>query len=230
VKATWPPKDHLPVTGPVDAVRLYYRPIVGPILRRRAVWIDRVLTGRPPDNLLEVGYGSGILQPTLARHARTLYGVDIHDRAAEVAARLAELDVDTTLVQADGERLPFADNRFGVVVMVSTLSFIPDPAAALREAKRVLRPGGRLVALVPRTVPMADQVWELLTRRNPDEEFGVGRQQVARALTAELPVTRRQRRPHIVPPAFAPYELVVADKPLEIRPQTRDGERPGSED
>ena len=209
------------MTGPVDAVRLYYRPIVGPVLRRRAAWIDSALAGRPPDNLLEVGYGSGILQPALSGYARALYGVDIHPYGAVVAARLAELGITTRLVQGNGEQLPFADEMFGAVVMVSTLSFIPDPAAALREAKRVLRPGGRLVALVPRAVPLADHLWELFSRRSTTEDFEGRRSAVGRAITAELPVTRRQRRPHIVPPGLAPYELVMADKPLPLPVQPR---------
>ena len=217
MKGTWPPKGHLPTTGPVDTVDLYYMPVVGQLLRRRASWLESVLTGRPPDTLLEVGYGSGILQPMLARHAKPLYGIDIHPYASEVADRLSDLGITTRLVNGDGQHLPFATASFGTVVMVSTLSFIPDPAAALREAKRVLRPGGRLVALVPRMVPAADRMWGRLSRRNAEEEFGTGRQQVAGAIAAELPVTRRQRRPYALPPGLAPYELVVADKPVELR-------------
>ena len=214
MRGRWPPKEHLPVTGPVDSVRLYYRPVVGPLLRRRAAWIESALSGRPREHLLEVGYGSGILQPTLAQHAGALYGVDIHPHGAQVTSQLAELGIETTLVQARGEELPFAPDTFGAVVMISTLSFVADPAAALRDAKRVLRPGGRLVALVPRALPVADRMWEVLTGRSTSNDFGDRRRLVGRAITAELPVTRRQRRPHVVPPALAPYELVIADKPL----------------
>ncbi|MDH3540087.1 MAG: class I SAM-dependent methyltransferase [Acidimicrobiia bacterium] len=216
MKGTWPPRGLLPVTGPVDRVELYHRPIVGRVLRRRASWIDSVLTGRPPDNLLEVGYGSGILQPALARHAKSLYGIDIHPHASEVADRLSSFGISTRLLQGDGQHLPFADASLGIVVMVSTLSFIPDPAAALREAKRVLRPGGRLVALVARALPFTDQMWGRLSGRNAGADFGRRRQQVRAAITAELPVTRRQRRPYGLPPGLAPYELVVADKPLGL--------------
>ena len=216
LKGTWPPKGHLPTTGPVDTVDLYYKPVVGRVLRRRAAWIDSVLTGRPPDHLLEVGYGSGILQPMLSQHAKSLFGVDIHPLAHEVADRLSDLGISTSLIQGDGQHLPFATASFGTVVMVTTLSFIPDPAEALREAKRVLRPGGRLVALVPRVVPMADTMWGFVSRRSAKEDFGGHREIAAAAITAELPVTRRQRRPYAVPPGLAPYELVVADKPLDL--------------
>ncbi|NNC91818.1 MAG: class I SAM-dependent methyltransferase [Acidimicrobiia bacterium] len=212
------------MTGPVDMVDRYYRPVVGQMLRRRASWVNSVLSGRPPERLLEVGYGSGILQPTLAKHAKTLYGIDIHPHAPEVTARLADLGITSRLIQGDGQNLPFADRSLGTVVMVSTLSFLPDPAAALREAKRVLRPGGRLVALVPRVVPVADAMRGFLSRRSTTEDFDGGRQIAAAAITAELPVTRRQRRPYAVPPGLAPFELVVADRPMDVNgivPQNR---------
>lgn len=212
----WPPRGHLPVTGPVDTVRLYYKPFVGPVLRRRAVWIEAALTGRPPDSVLEVGYGSGILMPILARHARSLYGADVHGHGAEVASRLSELGVEVRLTQADAQHLPFQDYAFGAVVIVSTLSFVDDAASALREAQRVLRPGGRLIALVPRAIPAADRAWELITRRSTSDDFGDRRRLVQQAVSSELPGARRLRKPQLVPAGLAPYELVVADKPLSV--------------
>ena len=47
--------------------------------------------------------------------------------------------------QADARELPFADGAFDAVYLVTALGEIPDPLAVLRQARRVLKPGGRLV-------------------------------------------------------------------------------------
>ena len=55
----------------------------------------------------------------------------------------AELQLD--LAVASALALPFPDNSFDVVTCITVLTFVADPAAAIREMARVLRPGGRLV-------------------------------------------------------------------------------------
>jgi demethylmenaquinone methyltransferase/2-methoxy-6-polyprenyl-1,4-benzoquinol methylase len=68
------------------------------------------------------------------------------DREPSMLARAAAKGLET--VESDAQRLPFADAVFDAVMLVSMLHHVEDPAAALAEARRVLRPGGHLALMV----------------------------------------------------------------------------------
>ncbi|MFB7947939.1 methyltransferase domain-containing protein [Kitasatospora phosalacinea] len=121
------------------------------------------LDARPGQHLLDWGCGTGAALPALARAATArgrVLGVD-HDpqmacRAAERAAGLPR----TAVLRADAHRLPLADADTDRIRTDRLLQHLADPAAALAEARRVLRPGGRLVA--------AEPDWDTLAVDHPD--------------------------------------------------------------
>ncbi len=98
-------------------------------------------------DVLEIGIGSGASLPHYPGDCR-LTGVDVSggmlDRARERASRL---QMDVRLVRADAERLPFPDASFDTSVSQLTLCTVPHPVVALRELRRVSRPGGRVLLL-----------------------------------------------------------------------------------
>jgi len=96
--------------------------------------------------VLEIGVGSGL---NLALYGPAVEGVCAIDPAAELlllaSQRIEHAQVPVSLARASGEHLPFADAVFDTVVTTWTLCSIPNPVAALIEARRVLKPGGCLV-------------------------------------------------------------------------------------
>ena len=99
--------------------------------------------------VLEIGVGLGSDFIRFARAGADLTGVDLTEHAIElVRHRLALERLDATLAVADAERLPFADGSFDVVYSWGVLHHTPNPDAAIREARRVLRPGGRLCVML----------------------------------------------------------------------------------
>jgi ubiquinone/menaquinone biosynthesis C-methylase UbiE len=97
-------------------------------------------------DVLEVAIGTGRNLEFYAPHVR-LTGIEFSPAMLDIARqRAAELSRDVELVEGDAQDLPFEDERFDTVVFSLCLCSIPDDGAAVAEAKRVLRPGGRVVA------------------------------------------------------------------------------------
>jgi 2-polyprenyl-3-methyl-5-hydroxy-6-metoxy-1,4-benzoquinol methylase/uncharacterized protein YbaR (Trm112 family) len=106
--------------------------------------------------VLEVGCGTGGLLVAAARMGINIIGAEIAVRWLVVARRrLADRGVSVPLVGASVEALPWPDATFDVVVADSVFEHVGDPALALRECWRVLRPGGHLVAWSPNRFTIA---------------------------------------------------------------------------
>jgi ubiquinone/menaquinone biosynthesis C-methylase UbiE len=101
-------------------------------------------------DVLEIGVGMGADHLEWARSGpRRLAGIDLTDRAvAWTTQRLATYGFEPEVQEADAEHLPFPDDSFGIVYSWGVLHHSPNTAQAFREAHRVLRPGGRLRAMI----------------------------------------------------------------------------------
>src|SRR6202451_1778802 len=97
----------------------------------------------PGTSVLDVGCGSGLTLVLAGERGALVSGLDVSPGLLGVAReRLPEGD----LRDSDMESLPFPDAAFDAVVGVNAFQFAGDPRLALREAARVTRPGGRVVA------------------------------------------------------------------------------------
>ncbi len=98
--------------------------------------------------VLEIGCGPGYFSPTVARHLKrgTLTLFDFQDAMLDIAeARLqARGCTNYVRVQGDAKALPFPDAAFDAAFMITVLGEVGGADAALREAARVLKPGGLL--------------------------------------------------------------------------------------
>ena len=100
-------------------------------------------------NVLEIGCGTGYFTEELAQHASRLTAIDISEgMLAHVRERMKGYP-HVTIVSMDCMKTSFAHATFDTIFMGSVFHLLEDPARALRELRRILKPGGSLLIVNP---------------------------------------------------------------------------------
>jgi SAM-dependent methyltransferase len=102
--------------------------------------------GLPGRDVLEVGCGTGVDLVRFARGGARVTGVDLAESAIALARQnFAHQALPARLAVADGERLPFGDDRFDFVFAHGVVQYTADGRRLVDEVRRVLKPGGAAV-------------------------------------------------------------------------------------
>ena len=117
--------------------------------------VGEALSGAPGRRLADIGGGTGNYAEALKREG---WDPVVIDRSPAMLERAAAKGLET--IEADAQQLPFAAESFDAVTMISMLHHVEDRSQALAEARRILRPGGRLV-LKGFTAEDSDSLWIL---------------------------------------------------------------------
>jgi ubiquinone/menaquinone biosynthesis C-methylase UbiE len=135
-----------------SAPEVYERYLVPAVFGRWAPILVDVAARRPGSRVLDVACGTGVV----ARHAKpkvgptgTVTGLDLNPGMLTIAR---SLDPSIDWQEGNAEALPFADGSFEVVFCQLGLQYFRDRSASLREMRRALARGGRLVVLVWRPI------------------------------------------------------------------------------
>jgi ubiquinone/menaquinone biosynthesis C-methylase UbiE len=156
-------------TPPANYER-FFVPVIGAPLADDLV---RRADLRPGERVLDVACGTGVVARLAAEKvgdAGAVAGLDVNPGMLAVARSTTPSDLHIEWHEASAESIPLPDDSFDAVMCQMGLQFIPDKQAALREMRRVLTPGGRLVLNVPGPTP---------------QEFGVLRDSLERHVSAE---------------------------------------------
>lgn len=133
----------------------WWAPVLAPTARRLADDVAVLATGQPSARIVDVGTGTGTVALELVERYPhiTVTGVDASAGMLDEARRQAGVRLDgpagqrLSFVRGEAAELPFDAGAFDAAVSSFVFQLVPDRFAALREAHRVLRPGGLLAVL-----------------------------------------------------------------------------------
>jgi len=134
---------------PALAQRLTAAYMTADVVKQRG----RTLAGlalQPGERIIDIGGAPGYLARDMATVVGSRGSVSIVDASEPMLQAARELCAHTPSIETrsgDAQALPYADEEFDVAVATQVLEFVPDVDGALREARRVLRPGGRALVL-----------------------------------------------------------------------------------
>ncbi|MHB8874059.1 MAG: ArsR/SmtB family transcription factor [Myxococcaceae bacterium] len=113
------------------------------------LWAGALASLLPPLEVVDFGCGTGVLSMAMARWARRVVAIDQSAHAlAEAKKRAAHQKVkNVVFLEEDLHRLSLPDGKKDLVVISQSLHHVKEPQAVLREASRILKPGGRIVVL-----------------------------------------------------------------------------------
>ena len=142
----------------------FYDRMEGLAERRDHPWRRRLWSLVRGPQVLEIGVGTGKNMPFYPP-GLSVTAIDLTPGMLERAhRRAAALGVNVTLQSGDAQQLDFPDDTFDEVVATFVFCSVPDPVLGLREAARVLKPGGRLLLLehVRAVAPLLGALMDLL--------------------------------------------------------------------
>ncbi|MFC7047132.1 methyltransferase domain-containing protein [Halobacteriaceae archaeon GCM10025711] len=103
----------------------------------------------PDDRVLDVGCGTGFGTEGLLQYTDDVHGLDQSVHQMEQAWRKLGKHDPVSFYRGDAERLPFKDDSFDVVWSSGSIEYWPNPVTALRDLRRVVKPGGQVLVVGP---------------------------------------------------------------------------------
>jgi ubiquinone/menaquinone biosynthesis C-methylase UbiE len=180
--------------------------------------------------ILDAGCGAGALIAALRDRGAIVTGIDKSAGMLELARRRLGDDADLQVAEL-GAPLPFPDDTFDDVTACLVLHYLQDWGPALAEVRRVLKPGGRLIASVNH--PFSENLWHRQARLKPDY-FATYNYTVEWTAGGQSALLRFWSRPlHAMTDAFtaAGFQISVIsepalapDTPRELLPDTAVGQ------
>jgi len=150
-----PKKSDHPIVDD-NLTHLYHLPVIGSFFKKRLTMSLDMIGHKRYSNLLEIGFGSGVMLQELSKMADEVHACDIHSHIDKVEAMTKRENLNIQYCQGSITDLPYEDQSFDGVISVACIEHIKELSKAVSEMKRVLVPGGTLVLGFPIETKITD--------------------------------------------------------------------------
>lgn len=171
VKLKLLPRQQYKGVNQLDPITYYYWPVFGSMYRRRVELALGECEGG--ERILEIGFGTGLAFPNLAEMYTEIHGLDLTADIQAIETVFKPMNLKLDLRKGDVLSMPYADNTFDTVLLVSILEHLKphELEQALSEVRRVLKPGGQMVYGTPVERPFMVFMFRILGHDIRDEHF-----------------------------------------------------------
>lgn len=164
IHLTLPKKKELVLTGNDDPLPYYYMPVFGKVYRLRLKKIMEMVSDNDYNRCLDIGFGSGILFNELSKKVKMIFGIEVHDKIAEVKRSPALNKINLRLIKSSIFNICFKDDSFDLLLCTSVLEHISALDDAFDEIKRVLMPAGKAVISIPHVSGLMSFIFRVFLR------------------------------------------------------------------
>jgi len=121
-----------------------------PPRRNEAAIVFKFLNPKKNEKILDIGCGDGVWYNQLRKRGIQVTGLDTSSYDLnKLKERAKSFDIESKIIEADAQNMPFEQNTFDKTYSISTFEHIKDDKKVFREVARVLKPQGLLVISIP---------------------------------------------------------------------------------
>ena len=190
--------------GPDDPLPYYHKPFIGRIYRARIEQALSLLTP-PYESILEIGYGSGLLLPSLCQMGKSVSGIDLQTDPNQLKEPLGKLGIDCTLVRGNIADQYFAEGSFDLIVAISIFEHIADLQPPLEQIERLLSPSGHLLVGMPRVDRYMDMAFRGIGYNNINDHHVTDYKQCLSIADKSFELITLSHLPTLLPRFFGLY-------------------------
>jgi SAM-dependent methyltransferase len=206
-----PPKELFQPNDENDPLPYYYRPLIGKLFRSR-IEQGLSLLSPPYNQILEIGYGSGLVLPSLCALGQKVTAVDICSEPDKIIKPLSQMDCHCELIKCNFSEAAFEQESFDLVVAFSILEHIEDILPVVNQVHSILKPGGHFLVGMPRVDYLMEKAFKLIGYDNINDHHVTNYRQCMAACRNLMTLQKMTWIPSMVPEFSALYYNMLFSK------------------